>query len=160
MAFRVWGCPYETSDAVDNNVFQPIKMNSNIILKAFRVWVIFYDNPSFTNLRMKIYSDRTTPLAHNPGKLIATSTNSFTKNEISTYANAVREIYFEFPDINLQGETWYNLVLNMDDYAPVGDEHMAWRNAFPDPVYATNLVIASSELNAFPFTVYAIGAEF
>lgn len=160
MPFKVWGVPYETGQLGSTDIYQPVRFNTNLILKAVRIWIIVNDDPTFTNLYMKIYSDSHGALTHAPGKLLHTSTNSLTKSEIITEANGVKEIYFTFNNVNVQGSTWYNFVLNGTGYAPTGDKLIAWRQAFPDPVYSTGLTVNTANLNKFPFTFYAIGAEF
>lgn len=161
MPSKVWGVPYESGQLENTDIYQPVKFNSNIILRAVRIWVIVYDDPDFTDLTMKIYSDTpTTDLDHVPGKLLHTAENTITKAEMITLDNGFKEIYFRFDDVNLNGSTWYNFVLNGTGYAPTGDKHIAWRQAFPDPVYSTGLTIDIANLFRFPFSFYAIGAEF
>lgn len=162
MGARVWGKPYDTGELADTTNYQPVKMNDNIILRGLRTWLIFYNDPTVTSFNMKIYSDTTsssTPAG--VGDLLWTSTNTLTKAQIITLENGYKEIYFDFDDVNLQENTWYNFVINATGYSPGASlsSHVAWRQAFPDPVYSTNLDVEVATLNTFPFAIYFIGAE-
>lgn len=160
MGAKVWGRVYNSGELATTAVYQPVKPNNNLILKGLRTWLVFYDNPVVDNFIMKIYSDRTDTVAHAPGVLLHTSTNTFAKSDIITLANGYKEIYFDFDNVNLNESTWYNFVINAETYTPAGDAHVAWRLAFPDPVYATNLQVTTSKLNVFPHAIYFIAGEF
>lgn len=162
MSSTVWGKPYASGELSDTTYYQTIRPKSDMILKAVRTWIIFYDNPTVTSFNMKIYSNTVDgPEENNPSKLLHTSTNTLSKADIITENNGYREVYFEFANVNLQSLTYYNFVLNATGYSPSGDSHVAWRQGFPDPVYATGLTIATTKLESFPFAIYfASGALF
>lgn len=153
MAMRVWGQRWESGELSTTDLSQRIIFNNNIALKAIRTQIIVYNDPTFTDLNMKIYSDRN----GSPQKLLATSTNSLTKAEIHTQANALKEIYFEFDNVSFNGFDTYHLVINGTGYSPTGAAHLAWRKGFVDPVYTLNLTsITPIDIARLPYTVAVI----
>jgi len=159
MGWKVFGWGYSTSELTDKSVFQPIKFNKNILLRAIRTWIIVYNDPDFTSLNLKLYSDNTDEGSHEPIKLLATS-ESKTKADIITLENGVREVAFIFDDYPINKDTYYNLVLNGAGYTGSSNECLAWRKGFPDPVYSSGYTPAIETVNKSPYEVYAIGAEF
>lgn len=158
MGWRVWGDTYDsTSSMQDTTLFQPVVMSSNIILRAVRTWIIYYDDPVYTSLSMKIYSNNN----NSPGKLLHTSTDSRTQDEIREAGSiaGVREIYFNFNDVNLKGGDTYHFVINASGYSPTGDAHLAWMKGFPDPVYAGGYTPAGETLVVAPYQIYFIGSN-
>lgn len=158
MAWKVWGDRYETGELGDTGRDQPVIFNKDVVLLAVRTWIIVYNDPTFTSLNMKIYSDR----AGVQGQLLHTSDNSFTKAEILTEDNGVREIYFEFnapTGATLKGTDTYRFSLDGSGYVGTTGSHIAWRTAFPDPVYDTNITNDTSQLLVFPAALTFVGAE-
>lgn len=158
MAWRVWGERLETADLDGTNkrVFQPFIPNKDMILIGVRAWVIVYNNPTFTDLFMKIYSDN----ANSPGELVATSTNLITKAEMITLANGVKEIPFLFDEFNMRATDRYHFILGAHGYTANWDTAgLAWRKGWPDPVYTTNIVTDFTSVGESPYTLYAIGSE-
>lgn len=140
MSFIVYGERYTTAEMTGTSIYQGIKMNKNVFLRGMRTWVILFNDPTLTSLNMKIYSDNS---SNQPGKLIATSSNSILKSEMLTGSNtyAAREIYFTFNDVSLNANTTYHFVLNGSGYTSAGgstDPHVAWMRAWPIPVYKPN----------------------
>lgn len=160
MSGKVWGRVCLSGELSDQTMFQPVKPNKNMILRAIRTWLIFYNNPTVTSFSVDIYSDRPNGTQHEPGVLLHSSTNSQAKSSIITLDNGYKETYFTFDDVNLNANTWYNFVLSASGYSYQANSYVAWRLGFPDPVYSTNLVVATSKLARFPFAMYLIGAEF
>lgn len=160
MGWRVFGDPWETGELENKTKFVTIEFGSNKIIRAIRTWVIVYNDPVFTNLNMKIYSNEVVSSDNTPKKLLATSTNTLTKAEIITLDNGVKEIYFEFDDFPVVGADKYNLVINGAGYAPTGSSHLAWRKAFPDPVYSGGFTPSIERMMYAPYEVYAIGGDF
>lgn len=158
--WTVYGDPWESGELANTNKFQTIKYKDNIILKAIRTWVIVVNDPTFTNLTMKIYSNTVVSSDNTPVKLLYTSTNTLTKSEIITLANGVKEIYFTFDDVPMQEETLYNLVINGAGYVYSSSSHLAWMKAWPDPVYTAGYTPTSESLAVAPYQVYAIGGKF
>lgn len=137
MAYRVWCTRWDTGELADTTVFQPIKFNSNIVLRAIRAVVVVVDNPTFTDLNMKIYSSRN----NSPQKLLHTSSNSITKAQLHTADNGVKECYFQFADPSLEADTTYQLVINGTGYTPTATSLLAWKHAFPENIYASDSLV-------------------
>jgi hypothetical protein len=160
MTFRVWAKPYDSGELANTNIFQPVKSNTDMILVGVRTWIVVYNAPNFTSLNLKIYSDSLVGGEHTPGELLATSTNVLTKSEIITENNGVREIYFDFNSFPVNGQDYYNFVLNGTDYVPTSSSHLAWRKAFPDTVYETDYTPLMVTINKAPFELYFIAGVF
>lgn len=160
MSWIVWGDDWETGELASTAKYQPIRFNGNYIIKAIRTWVIVVNDPVFTNLNMKLYSNEVVSAINTPKKLLHTSTDVRAKSEIHTLGNAVKEIYFTFEDIPVQTGTYYNLVINGAGYVPTGSSYLAWMKAFPDPVYASNYTPAIETIQQAPYQLYAIGSEY
>lgn len=158
MGWRVWGDTYDsTASMTDTTLFQPVIFNSNSIIRAARTWVIYFDDPVYTSLNMKIYSNDNNA----PKKLLHTSTDVRTIAEIreSGTIAGVREIYFNFADINVKANDTYHFVINAVGYTPAGDSHLAWMKGFPDPVYAGGYTPAGETLVVAPYQLYFIGSN-
>ena len=109
MGWKVWGEPLQTADLSGNlRVFQNVIPNRNIILRAVRIWIIFYNNPTITSLSMDIYS---VDPDGNPKELLHSATNSLTKAEMITDTNGVKEVFFEFNYPVLKSNDTYAFVL-------------------------------------------------
>ena len=50
----------------------------------------------------------------------------------------------------------YHLVLNADSYSYTGTNQLAWRNAWPDPVYKTNFTATGNNYLSSPLFVSAV----
>lgn len=147
-----------TGQLSDKSIFQLFKINSNQLLLSTRVQLCVFNSPIFTGLKGHIYSVQNNA----PVELIATSSNSFDAADISTQANGIREIYFEFnppKGIKLNGSTFYALVLSATTY--VGDEttHIGWVKAWPQPAYPTNFTANFENLLSAPKTLALFGAS-
>lgn len=153
--WRVWGEILETSDLSGTRVYQPYKPNKNIVIIGCRVWIVVYNDPSFTDLNMKIYSNDSDDA---PEALLATSTDVRTKSEIITDTNGVKEIYFNFNNFGMQKNDTYNFVLNGSGYTGSSSSHLAWMRGYPDPVHRPN-GFGYVDLAVAPFALYTIGAD-
>lgn len=152
----VYGRPYDAGELANTAIYQAIRMNDNAILKAVRVQVVIYNDPTFTDLNCKIYADHSGVV----GGLLATSTDSRTKAELTTLDNAWKETYFNFNDVNLQKDTWYNIVINGTGYSGAdATNHVAWVHAYPDPIL-TGYTAARETINQAPFYIVPIWSEF
>lgn len=153
---RYFGDPFSTADMTGTTKSIRFKPNDEIILRGIKTWIIFNDyQGSFTSLQCKLYSDQ----SNSPGALIDTSTNSFTKAQVITYNSGVREIYFSFDDISLHPDTYYHFVLNCTGYTYAESQHIAWRKAWPDPVYRTGWTQSYENLGIAPYSLTIIGAR-
>jgi len=155
MSWRVFGETLNTADLTSPNKYQAVIPNDDIILIAARTWIIFYNNPTVTNLGMKIYSNDNGA----PGKLLATS-NVLTKAEIITLANGCREVPFTFNNFNMRATDTYHFSLfgagYTDGWPSAG---LSWRKGWPDPVYTTNVVTTYTSVGVSPYALYLVGAE-
>lgn len=161
MGWKVWGDPWLTTGAMqDASVFQTVQFNRDTILRAARTWLVVIGDPTFTSLSMKIYSNEVVSSVNTPRKLLATSTDVRTKAEVHTLPHGVKEIYFNFDDVPLTGADKYNFVINAVGYVPDVDSYLAWRKAFPDPVYTGGYTPAIETINRAPYEIYFIGGDF
>lgn len=133
MSWTQWGDTFSTSDMTTKSRYLRFSPDRNIVLKAMRTWIILYNPPNFTDLTCKLYADN----LGLPGGLIASSTTMWDKTELLTTQNyGTKEIYFEFePTISLNADIYYHFVLSSTGYTYAEESHVAWRKAWPDPVY-------------------------
>ena len=146
---------YDTAEMAAIAITQKVTLNQNLFLKAARAGVILYNNPTFTALSMRIYADR----GGSPGKLLHTSTNSFTKAELTTLDHAYKEAYFEFNFAPLQRSTVYHFTLYATGYIGDSTAHVAWRISYPDPIYRTGFTPQAVNGDNHPFDLMLLGAE-
>lgn len=165
MAWTVWADDWETGELANTNKFQTVRVNTDITLRAVRTWVVIINDPVFTDLSMDIYSNEERSGDNTPVQLLHSSTSPSTgladvrtKSEIHTLEHGVKEIYFEFNDVPLQGDTWYNFVMQGTGYVPTASSYLAWMKAFPDPVYSNNFTPALETLPFAPYQMYLIGS--
>ena len=159
MAWKVYGTPYASGDLSDTTVSQGIKFHQNMLVKAFRIWVVVVGAPVMTGLRLKVYGNN--EQSDIPSKLLYTSSNSWDMADIlTTYTHGVKEIYFDFDDsFSVHADNLYHLVLNADTYTPSGSNEFAWRTVWPDPVYTENYTVTGNNyLNSPNFVSAVIGS--
>lgn len=159
MAWDVWGEELLTADinvTPNLRVFQPVKFNKNIVLRAMRTWFIFYNDPALTNLTMQIYSNN----GGAPGELLVASQTTHTKAELITLANGVKGMHFNFDFISLRGLDTFHFVPKATGYTGNSGSHLAWRKGWPDPVYRTNVDSTLVTLGIDPYMVSFLGADF
>ena len=158
MAWEVLGRTYYSdSDLTDATVYQGMQFDFNVVLKAVRVWVIVYNDPTFTSLNMKIYSNQSSA----PGSVLYTSTNTWAKADVHTSDYAVKELYFEFNDVALISGKMHYFVINASGYSGASaTSHLAWKYAYPDPVYETGVTLDKVKAGTYPLNIYPIFARF
>jgi hypothetical protein len=138
-------------------VYTSVEFSEDFILKVIRTWVILYNDPTFSALWLRVYSNN----GGYPGKLLHTSSNYWTRDQVSAQDNAARELYFEFDNTPVfKAGDLYHIAPWLDDYIGTDDSHVAWRKDFPDPCYRQGLTINMNQLGKFPYAVRFIGAEF
>lgn len=157
--WKVWADPFETTDLTSNARFQSATFGQDLILRAVRTWIIVYNDPAFTSLNMKIYSNEVIGGNNTPKKLLATSTNTQLKADVHTLANGVKEIWFEFDYPVFNGADIFNFVINGVGYTYSVGSHLAWMKAFPNPVYSGGYTPAIETLPYAPYELYFIGAQ-
>lgn|SRR3990167_2048515 len=165
MAWTVWAHNWESGELSNTTLYQPFRMNSDTILKGVRTWIVVFNNPTFTELNCKIYSDEVRTISgtytdHTPVKLLHTSTDVRTKAELCTLNYGVKETYFTFAEVPLQADTWYNLVINGTGYSPTSSSYLSWMHSYPDPVLASSYTAAVETINSSPFAIYFIGGTY
>jgi hypothetical protein len=157
MARQWFGRQYNTGELVKATCYQSFTPTVNISLKALRIYIIVYGDPVLTELKAHIYTSRSSA----PYGLLMTSTNSYSKAQITTSDNGAREIYFEFtPKHLLSGDTYF-VTLSATSYTGNDSSHIAWAIAFPDPVYevtGSNNTLQTKNLGFYPQTLTLIGA--
>lgn len=158
MGWAVYGDNFETADLTGTSKFQSVTFGQDIILRAIRTWIIVYNNPSFTYLNMKIYSNDASSGSNTPKKLLATSTNTQLKADIHTEANAIKEIWFEFDYPVFNGADIFNIVINGVGYTYDVNSHLAWMKGFPNPVYSSGYTPSMLTIPYAPYEGYFIGA--
>lgn len=159
MGIVVWADPFETTDLTSNARFQSVTFGQDIILRAIRTWIVVYNDPAFTDLNMKIYSNEIIGGNNTPKKLLATSTNVQLKADVHTLENGLKEIWFEFDYPVFNGADKYNIVINGTGYTYDVNSHLAWMKGFPNPVYSGGYTPAIETLPYAPYELYFIGAS-
>lgn len=154
MGWRVWGEWYPTAAMSNTTFYQPAIFDANYSIIGCRIWVINYNDPAFTALTMKVYSN----FNGAPKALIATATNTQPKASVFTNTNGAREIFFNFDQLNVRDGETYHFVLNATGYTGTSSSHLAWMRGFPDPVYRPS-PFGFEDLAVAPFTLYFVGAE-
>lgn len=152
--------PITTAEALSQGITQRFRHpSSNIVVAGVIAGFVGINNPSFTNLKMQIYSDRSS----SPGKLIAESTNVWTKAQIHTLDNFLKWAGFSFNHVQLLAGEWYHLVLVPTAYTGVDGSYIAWRYSYPDPQYTItgnhDTVDAVKHHLEFNLMGYKIGAD-
>lgn len=153
--WKMIGEVLETADGTGVRVFQKAIMPRNTILNGARAQLIFYNDPVFTAITMKVYSNN----AGSPQALIATSTNSVAKASILLVEDhAVKEIYFNFNSVALKANETYHFVIGISGYTGSVSTHVAWKHSFPDPAYQTNVNMTYAKQLISPFDITLIGS--
>jgi len=160
MVWRIYGARFESVELANTNVFNNFTPTKNILLLGIRTWIIINNNTSYSNLSMDIYSNDDDDGTDAPGVVIASSTNNWQPSEIATEDYAAKEIYFDFDNIPLNEATKYNLVLKADGYVYTSTSFLAWRKAWPDPIYRAGYTPTIPNMGRAPYEVSFIGAEF
>ena len=151
--WKAYGEWLATSDMTSTRVYQKATPSVNMELTGCRTQIIIYNNPSFTSLNMKIYSNRSGA----PAGLISTSTNAPLKAEIHTLSHALKEIYFDFSDVVFKADETYHFVLNATGYTGTTSSHIAWKHSYPDPAYQTNVDMSVEGAYVSPFDLTLFG---
>ena len=156
MSYRTWGDNFEAADLTGTAKSQKLTPQASMYLGAVRVGLVVYNNPVFTSLNCKIYSDE----GGLPRNLLYTSTDTISKSELITEDNGVKECYFSFDSPSLSAEVPYHIVINGVGYTPTADKFISWQKAFPNSAYT---VVGGSEqmikLGVWPYNAYLIGSR-
>jgi len=101
MAWQMWGDYFETADITNKDSKSKVTFLKNRLVKSVRVWLIKYNDPTYTDLSMDVYSVRTDGGTDSVGKLLMSSTNTITKAAVDaeiTEDHGAVGTYFEFDD--------------------------------------------------------------
>lgn len=153
MSWKIFIERFDTDDLNGTNYryYQPFIPNDDIILYGVRVWLGLVNNPSLTNITMQ--------LRNSNGNLIATSTTTYTKAQLTTLDNCIKEVYFAFNKINLKSTDTYYLNFSGTGYTGSDSSYFFWKKSWPDPVYRTGLSITYPSWHRLPYDVYFIGTR-
>jgi hypothetical protein len=126
MTWRVYAQAYETDASLtDFSIVQEVSFDYPQTMRAALLWLVFFNDPTFTSLSLKVYNSNLT-------QLIATSTARL-KADLFTENYAVKQVYFEFGDLPLFKDT-YNLVLSASGYSGASSsKHIGWKLASDSP---------------------------
>lgn len=158
MSLRVYGERLVTADFAGTipRVYVSVTFNKNFVLKAVRTWVIIYNNPTFTALQLRVYSNKNGA----PAQLIHTFDKQWSLAEITDYDYALKEIYF---DVTLprffKDEDVYHFALWATDYTGDGSSHVAWKRGYHDPNAVLSVVPNTANLLHVPPNMAFIGAD-
>lgn len=151
MSWRVFGNRFLTADFGGAPVhYQCFSPTEDMFLKAVQSWFIFYNNPTWTTLGMKIYSVKNSI----PYQALYTAdTNTASADWLQTYHNAVRAGYFAFSSPPpLKGGDIYALVPTFASYTGDQTAHIGWRKAFPKKIYDHYVALnGADDVNNYPF---------
>ncbi len=154
MSWRMIGKPILTAD-LPNAVFQRFRHpTKHVLVAGIQVPILLYNDPVFTNLELRIYSDS----ASSPKKLIATSTNVWTKAQLlEVQDHAIKFVGFSFDGVFLNSAEYYHLVLYPNGYTGTNASHIAWKSTYPDPQYRTGLTLQAANGDNHPLEFSIIG---
>lgn len=142
----------------DPDVFCPVSIGRDIELWGIRSWIVFYNLPTFDQLRLAVFSD----LNGKPGqKLYESSPYALEQIQDGTANSSVKEVYFEFPrPPHLKASGFYHLSLTGDGYLFEADSFIAHKKAWPDPCYESGADLEDGRILAkLPYDVALIGRE-
>lgn len=153
MSWKVFVERFDTGDLDGTNYryYQPFTPTDDVVLYGVRVWIGFVNNPSLTNITIK--------LRNSSGNVVASSTTTYTKAQLlTTYNHGIIEAYFAFNKVNLKSGETYHLSFTGTGYTGSDTSYFFWKKAYPDPVYRTGLSITYPSWHRMPYDVYFIGS--
>ncbi len=153
MSWDVYGDQFTTAEMVGKTQTLRFKPTKNIVLKAIRTSFVFFNDPSFSNLHVKLYADRNGDAAG----LIGQSTNSHEKADLLSDNSAWVETYFEFAEITLRKDVFYHFAANCSGYTYDDDKHISWVKAWPDPAYEDPITPTLEQLALQPYFLSVVG---
>jgi hypothetical protein len=136
-------------DLSGTDAFQKATIDDDCVLRAVKAWLYFQNNPTFTSVSMKIYSNN----GGVPGKLLHTCTNVQLKADLFSQNSAVVETYFEFNYPTLKAGDSYHFVIQASGYTGSDTSFISWKKAYPDPVNTTGLTINPVNLGTNPLAI-------
>lgn len=157
MTWSMYATPLTASD-----ISVGFTVPRNIILRGIRIRLLANNNPTYTSMTSEISSRNLD--THPAGTIppyspIAVSSTSYTKAQFQTLPNAMKDIYFEFPEVSLAADVPYIFYLRLTGYTFSDASHLAWLLAWPDPI-PQDVVVTRERLSLATYYMYFIGAEF
>jgi len=158
MTTRVFGNDFKSGELADTTKFQPFAPKKNIIVDQMGTWIIIFNDPTFTDLKMNIFASS----GGTPSTLIAAATNTRTKANIHTLDNAVKYIGYTFDNVPLQTDTTYHIVLSATGYSPTSTKFIAWRQGASQSeiTYDTGITADLTKIAVQPYMIIISGAEY
>lgn len=156
--WTIYGERFSDSDFSGTpRVYQPFTLERSLKLKALRTWFAFYNNPSFTTLRMRIYEGA----GGVPAVQLAEFETQWALADILSANYGAKELYFSFTNpLWLRKGTTYYLVPYIAGSALTSSAHVAWVKAFPDPCTTVSAELSVAKMQSIPFRMALIGADF
>lgn len=155
MTWRFLADEFESGDLAAPAVYQGLTIRKNLLIKAVRTWIVSYNNPTYTSLSLKIYSNA----GGFPDALLASS-SPVIKSSLGSATYFAKEIYFELADFSAAKNTTYFLSLDGADYSYASGSHLAWVRGWPDPIYRETYTPTAVNATLAPYQIYLVGAKF
>lgn len=156
---RILGKPIYTADNSSSSpaIYQKFTMPDNKLVRSIRIGIIQYNNPTYTSVSLNVYANR----SNAPGKLLYSSSTSVTKATIGESINhAYKDIYFDFTDFTLRdSDSYYAALFINGAYVGNSTTHLAWKTAWPDPMFKTGVTITQAQAATFPLEFYMISTD-
>ena len=150
MGWRMIGKPIETAEI--GVLGQDFILDESQVIKGITIGLIFYNDPTFTSINLKIKSPQ--------GQVIATSLTSYTKAECLAGGNSsYRVMGFEFNETLLQASTAYRLVVDAAAYTAINSSYIAYRSSYPDPQYPRGITLNAAKGVKHPFEFSIISGD-
>lgn len=156
MSWRMIGKPIATAEMGTTDIHQKVTMPATpYLIAGVNVAVVFYNDPAFTDLAVRVYSDS----AGSPGSLIATS-EAYEKTEISTLDHAVKWVGFKFTNpFWAAANEDYHFVLYATGYTGDSSSHLAWRLSYPDPQFSSGITLDAVHATNHPLEISLVGVK-
>lgn len=141
MSIRIYGDPYESGELAGPVKTQLFTPQTNLRLSGVALEIVVIGNPVISNLRAKIYDNNNQ--TDSASLLRATSTTAWQGSDLlETESYGLKIVPFSFTPFGVRSGDKFHLSLEADSYSPVsGTSYIAWRNAWPEPAYATNYIV-------------------
>lgn len=158
MGYKVWGERCNTADFAGNNrISQPIKFHRDLSLKAILPWVVLFNNPVFSSLKIDLY---TNDKDHLPAQLLGTLTCPLSLSGMTTLGYALKQIYYQASGaIPVKAEDIYHLVFGGSGYTGTASSCLYIVKAFPEPIYTTGITNSREKIQQNPYLMGVIGED-
>lgn len=157
MTFRVYYDPFLWMNVTTYS--QRFRLDEKMILSTIRCSLVMLGNAAFTNMRARLFAERTFPGGVSTrGVAIANSTPR-EKAEFTDIGNGYYDIAFNFPlEVWLSNKSNYYVAILADDYTYSDGAHVGWVRDWPDATYDEDLV--SLNPARAPYRMHIAGKRF